>query len=224
MTPQELLAKAQDWLDQDPDPITRSELRELIKAKKTTVIKDLFDGRIAFGTSGLRAELGAGPARMNRLVVTQTAAGIANWLKENAQTLAPSVVIGYDARLNSFAQDSAAVFTAAGIRALLFDTAIPTPILAYAVKQFGFSLGVMVTASHNPAKDNGYKVYLGGANGGSQIVSPIDKQMAVAIAAVAKTQRYEQIGRADVYQVGGQDIIESYLSTTAALVSPHAGP
>lgn len=226
MSPQDLLAVAQDWLDQDPDPITRSELRELIKAKKTTVIRELFEGRIAFGTAGLRAALGPGPARMNRLVVTQTAAGIANWLMQNAESITPSVVIGYDARINSraFAQDSAAVFSAAGVRALLFETAIATPILAYAVKQFGFSLGVMVTASHNPAKDNGYKVYLGGSHGGSQIVSPVDKQMAVAIAAVAKSQRYEQISRAEAYQVGGQDIIESYLATTAALVAPHTGP
>jgi len=222
LTPQELMAAAQDWLEQDPDPLTRAELRELLSAKNTTALRDRFESSLTFGTAGLRAELGAGPNRMNRLVVTQTAAGIANWLKEHSESITPSVVIGYDARVNSrtFAQDSAAVFSAAGIHALVFETAIATPILAFAVKQYGYSLGVMVTASHNPAKDNGYKVYLGGSHGGSQIVSPVDKQMATAIATVAKTLRYEQISRTEVFQTGGQEIIDAYLAATAALVQP----
>ncbi|MEN9752789.1 MAG: hypothetical protein RL670_480 [Actinomycetota bacterium] len=220
MNKTQLVAAANDWLEQDPDPITRAELRELVQTKNYDELADRFEGRLSFGTAGLRGELGAGPNRMNRLVVAQTAAGIALWMKEHSETLIPTVVIGYDGRINSqtFAHDSAAIFTAAGVRALVFDRPIPTPTLAFAVREHGYSLGVMVTASHNPPRDNGYKVYLGGKGGGAQIVAPADKQMAKAIDKIAAEVRYDQIPKADAYETGGQIILEEYLAACAALL------
>ncbi|MEN9752596.1 MAG: hypothetical protein RL670_287, partial [Actinomycetota bacterium] len=221
MNKTQLLAVANAWLEQDPDPITRGELRELIQSKNYDELADRFESRLTFGTAGLRGELGAGPNRMNRLLVAQAAAGIANWLKKNTESLIPSVVIGYDGRVNSrsFAHDSAAIFTAAGIRALVFDRPIATPTLAYSVREHNYSLGIMVTASHNPPRDNGYKVYLGGKGGGAQIISPVDKKMAAEIEAVAKNLNYDQIPKADAFEVGGQILIEEYLSATAALLT-----
>jgi len=163
----QLLAQAADWAAQDPDPATAQELRALISTVESgdgPALEDLadrFSGVLEFGTAGLRAELGAGPMRMNRVVVMRTAAGISRFLSERAAgEYTPKVVIGFDARYNSdvFATDSAAVFTAAGFEVLLMPSALPTPVLAWAVRTFGAEAGVMVTASHNPPRDNGYKV------------------------------------------------------------------
>ena len=191
----QLLDAAGQWAAQDPDPQTQEELQLLIQrvtdgdALAFEDIADRFSGVLEFGTAGLRAELGAGPMRMNRVVVLRTAAGIARFLGEKANGgYVPKVVIGFDARFNSdaFAKDSAAVFAAAGFEVLLMPSALPTPVLAWAVREFSAEAGVMVTASHNPPRDNGYKVYVGGritdASGrGAQIVSPIDAQIASLI-------------------------------------------
>lgn len=191
----QLLDAAGKWAAQDPDPQTQEELRLLIQrvtegdALAFEDISERFSGVLEFGTAGLRAELGAGPMRMNRVVVMRTAAGIARFLNEQANgQYTPKVVIGFDARFNSdvFAQDSAGVFAAAGFEVLLMPSALPTPVLAWAVREFSAEAGVMVTASHNPPRDNGYKVYVGGritdASGrGAQIVSPIDAQIASLI-------------------------------------------
>ena len=191
----QLLAQASDWAAQDPDPATAQELRAVISHVESgdgPALEDLadrFSGVLEFGTAGLRAELGAGPMRMNRVVVMRTAAGIARFLSERAAgEYTPKVVIGFDARYNSdvFATDSAAVFTAAGFEVLLMPSALPTPVLAWAVRTFSAEAGVMVTASHNPPRDNGYKVYVGGkvadeVGRGAQIVSPIDAQIAALI-------------------------------------------
>lgn len=191
----QLLAQATDWAAQDPDPATAQELRALISTVESgdgPALEDLadrFSGVLEFGTAGLRAELGAGPMRMNRVVVMRTAAGISRFLSERAAgEYTPKVVIGFDARYNSdvFATASAAVFTAAGFEVLLMPSALPTPVLAWAVRTFGAEAGVMVTASHNPPRDNGYKVYVGGkvadeVGRGAQIVSPIDAQIAALI-------------------------------------------
>lgn len=191
----QLLAQAVNWAEQDPDTATQEQLGALIvKAQEgdeaaLADLHDRFSGILEFGTAGLRAELGAGPMRMNRMVVLRTARGIARFLTAEANgKYQPKVVIGYDARYNSdiFARDSAAVFHAAGFEVLLMPSALPTPVLAWAVRRFEAEAGIMVTASHNPPQDNGYKVYVGGRvaeeNGrGAQIVSPIDAMISVLI-------------------------------------------
>ncbi|MGH3423202.1 MAG: phospho-sugar mutase, partial [Nocardioidaceae bacterium] len=142
------------WIAQDPDPDTRDELRTLLDAGDVAGLSDRFAGRLQFGTAGLRGALGGGPNRMNRVVVAQAAAGLAAYLRQNADG-APSVVIGYDARHGSdvFARDTAELMHAAGVRAQLLPEPLPTPVLAFAIGHLGCSAGVMVTASHNPPQD-----------------------------------------------------------------------
>jgi phosphomannomutase len=188
----DLRARAAAWLGLDPDPATRAELAALLERvdgppgpDRETAAADLADrfaGRLRFGTAGLRAAMGAGPRRMNRLVVQQSAAGLVAWLTDRRGP--PTVVVGYDARHRSadFAADTAAVVAAAGGRALLLPEAGPTPVLAFAVRHHGADAGVMVTASHNPPGDNGFKVYL---DDGAQIVPPADGEVTAAIDAVA---------------------------------------
>jgi phosphomannomutase len=217
------LAKA--WLDQDPDPVTRAELEALIPAAEggdaaaMDDLRDRFDTRLTFGTAGLRGELGAGSNRMNRVLVSQAATGFARWLlarDENA-----SVVIGYDGRVNSdvFARDSAELMAGAGLRVVLLPRALPTPVLAFAVRELGLSAGVMVTASHNPPRDNGYKVYLGGRDGGSQIVAPADAAIHVAILEVADTSVVGELPRSSDYETADETVIDAYIARTAALVT-----
>ena len=219
-----LLAAAEAWLQQDPDETTRAELSALIEAGDEAELQARFGKRLQFGTAGLRGRLGAGPNRMNRVSVAQAALGIANWVKQNPEFPKPSVVIGFDGRINSdvFAKESAAIFAGAGLEVLLFEDMVPTPVLAFATKQGGYSIGVMVTASHNPVKDNGYKVYLGGKNGGSQIISPTDAQMAAEISKVAETLTFDEIPKSEDFVTGGADLQEMYLEITSALVDPDA--
>lgn len=181
------------WISEDPDPATRAQLQALLDSDDPAdhaELADAFSGTLQFGTAGLRGRLGGGPHRMNRVVVIRAAAGLAAYLRESVGEDF-SVVIGYDARHNSdvFARDTAAVITGAGGRAILFDQHCPTPTLAFALRDLGYDAGVMVTASHNPPQDNGYKVYLGGravtdSGQGAQIVPPYDAAIARAIAAV----------------------------------------
>ncbi len=182
-TDADLLARARAWAQDDPDPATRAELETLIESGDTAELEDRFDGTLEFGTAGLRGALGAGPNRMNRVVVLRAAAGLAAYLVSHGATSADSVVIGYDARHNSdvFARDTAEVMTGAGLNALVLPRPLPTPLLAFAIQDLDCVAGVMVTASHNPPQDNGYKVYLGD---GSQIVPPADEDIAAQIAAV----------------------------------------
>jgi phosphomannomutase len=218
---------AKAWRDQDPDDETRAELAELIRdaeAGSSTALAELddrFSARLEFGTAGLRGALGAGPNRMNRVLVSQAAAGLASFLtsRENA----PSVVIGYDGRKNSrvFATDTAEIMAAAGVRTTLLPRLLPTPVLAFAVRWLGASAGVMVTASHNPAADNGYKVYLGGEDAGSQIVPPADGQIADHILASAAGS-VGDLPRTSDYVVAGEDVVEAYVSATAKLGAARA--
>ncbi|MCO5323008.1 MAG: phospho-sugar mutase [Nocardioidaceae bacterium] len=178
-----LRQRAADWLAQDPDPQTRAQLQAWLDGQDPAEFADAFAADLEFGTAGLRGKLGPGPNRMNRVVVMRAAAGLAAYLKQQGVGPEASVVIGYDARHNSdvFARDTAEVLSGAGLRALVLPRPLPTPVLAFAILELGCASGVMVTASHNPPQDNGYKVYLGD---GSQIVPPADVEIAAAIRAV----------------------------------------
>lgn len=214
----ELFASAIAWAAQDPDLETKNELLELIEAKDVAAIADRMGGHLDFGTAGLRGELGAGPNRMNRVLVAQAAAGIRDYVLEHFSD-SPSVVIGFDGRINSeiFAKDSAQIFAAAGIRTMLFDGVVPTPVLAFTGKHLNSSAAIMVTASHNPPRDNGYKVYLGGSNGGSQIISPTDKEIAAKIRRIAETQTFDSIAKSTEYKIIGDEMRNAYVKETASL-------
>ncbi|WP_110588473.1 phospho-sugar mutase [Microbacterium suaedae] len=221
------LTAARAWLAQDPDPVTREELADLIDRAEagdesaSTDLDERFAGRLQFGTAGLRGALGAGPMRMNRVLVAQAAAGFARFLRDRAEGSVPSVVIGYDGRRNSdvFARDSAELFQGAGLRAILLPRMLPTPVLAFAVRHLGAAAGVMVTASHNPPDDNGYKVYLGGSDDGAQIVSPADAEIAAAIQEVADGGSVAELPRSDDYAIADEDVVAAYVARTAD-VSP----
>ncbi|SDG67440.1 phosphomannomutase [Sinosporangium album] len=212
----ELVRRARAWLAQDPDPETRAELAALLDAggdasdrSGASALADRFAGKLEFGTAGLRGELGAGPNRMNRVTVMRAAAGL-------AAVLSPGdlVVVGYDARHNSdvFARDTAAVLTGAGLRVALMGGHWPTPVLAFAVPHLGAAAGVMVTASHNPPRDNGYKVYWGD---GGQIVPPLDTLISEAIDAVGPV---DKLPLGDGWRtLSDADIVEPYLSAVLAL-------
>jgi phosphomannomutase len=183
MTEAPVRLTAERWLAAEPDDDLRAELAELL-AGPAEVLAERFTGRLQFGTAGLRGAIGAGPQRMNRLVVRQAAAGLVDHLlATDPHARRRGVLIGYDARRKSdlFALDTARVCAARGVRALLFPAPVPTPVLAWNITGLGVAAGVMVTASHNPPADNGYKVYL---DTGSQIVPPADAQIAACIDAV----------------------------------------
>lgn len=212
----ELLARAEAWLAEDPDPETREELAKLIESADTPALAERFAGTLQFGTAGLRGELGAGPMRMNRSVVIRAAAGLAAYLKSKGEA-GGLVVVGYDARHKSadFARDTAAVMTGAGLRAAVLPRPLPTPVLAFAIRHLGAVAGVEVTASHNPPRDNGYKVYLGD---GSQIVPPADAEIAAEIAAI---RTLHDVPRPDSgWETLGEDVLEAYLARTDAVLSP----
>ena len=210
-----VLEDARAWLAQDPDPVTRAELTALLD--DPAELERRFAGRLQFGTAGLRGELGAGPLRMNRVLVAQAAAGLAAHLGAGA-----SIVIGYDGRHNSraFALDTAQIMAGAGIRTLLMPRLLPTPVLAFAVRHLAVAAGVMVTASHNPARDNGYKVYLGGSDGGSQIVPPADALIAARIAAVGDIR---ELPRSDAFETVPESVIDAYVAATAAVADGTGG-
>ncbi|MGW9182124.1 phospho-sugar mutase [Agromyces sp. NPDC055661] len=229
----ERLALAEAWLAQDPDPETRAELAALVDGAKAgdaaaaEQLADRFDTRLAFGTAGLRGEIAAGPNRMNRVLVSQAAAGLAAYLLERARPgETPSVVIGYDGRKNSavFARDSAEIMAGAGVRAVLLPQLLPTPVLAFAVRHLDATAGVMVTASHNPPNDNGYKVYLGGEHGGSQIVSPADAEIAAAIHHVAASTTVPDLPRGE-FETASEEVADEYVRQTALVAdAPAAQP
>ncbi|SEG61502.1 phosphomannomutase [Actinacidiphila yanglinensis] len=211
------------WIAEDPDPETRAELQALVDAAKDgndsarADLEDRFRGTLEFGTAGLRGAMGGGPMRMNRAVVIRAAAGLAAYLENIGGGL---VVIGYDARHRSerFARDTAAVMVGAGLRAAVLPRPLPTPVLAFAIRHLGAAAGVMVTASHNPPQDNGYKVYLGD---GSQIVPPADAEIAARIAAVGPLETVPR--PEDGWTVLGEEIVTAYLDRAVGVVAP-GGP
>jgi len=215
-----VLEAARAWAADDPDPMTRAEMEAVIASadggdlNAAADLNDRMAGLLEFGTAGLRGALGAGPNRMNRSVVIRAAAGLTAYLKSLSES--PFVVVGYDARTNSdvFARDTCAVVVAAGGRAALMPRTLPTPVLAYAVRALGADAGVMVTASHNPPQDNGYKVYVGD---GSQIVPPVDGLIADQIAAVAAVS---DVPRAESgWEAVEESVIEAYVRDAAAVVA-----
>jgi len=217
---EDLRERARAWADDDPDPDTRAELDRLIRRagdgdeEAERDLADRFRGPLEFGTAGLRGALGAGPNRMNRAVVIRAAGGLAQYLRDHGAGADDAVVIGYDARHRSdaFARDTAEVMRGAGLRALLLPRPLPTPLLAFAIRDLGCVAGVMVTASHNPPQDNGYKVYLGE---GCQIVPPADADIAAAIAAVPSVSG---VPRADGAETLGDEIERAYLDAVLATV------
>ena len=214
-----MLATAEEWAADDPDPATAAELTALIARARSgdraalEEIADAFDGSLQFGTAGLRGRLGPGSNRMNRVVVSRAAAGLAAYLVERG---GHSIVIGYDARRNSdvFAHDTAQIMAAAGISAMVLPHHLPTPVTAFAIHFLGTSAAVMVTASHNPPDDNGYKVYLGD---GSQIVPPADAEISACISRVGPVA---DIPRSDDYVTLDDGVLNAYIARAEQLLPP----
>ncbi|MDR6416137.1 phospho-sugar mutase [Pseudarthrobacter sulfonivorans] len=234
-----LFSHAREWAANDPDAATAAALTELLQLAEDgspAAMQDLadsFSGTLQFGTAGLRAALGPGPNRMNRVVVRRAAAGFAAFLAdavgEAAPGTRPRAVVGYDARHNSdiFAEETAAILTAAGIDTFLMPAALPTPLLAFAVRALDCDGGVMVTASHNPPQDNGYKVYLGRhaveeSGRGAQIVAPYDARIAARIEAVGALESIALA--ADGWTVLDPSVAADYQRATAALADPARFP
>lgn len=242
----DLVHQVETWIENDVEPADQAELRALLATiaeadprqeasarDAASELADRFAADLQFGTAGLRGAMAAGPNRMNRAVVIRAAAGLGHYLLDAfAQTNAPGaprVVVGYDARHHSatFARDTAGVLTAQGIEVLLLASALPTPVLAFAVRHLDADAGVMVTASHNPPQDNGYKVYLGGrvvrdAGQGAQIVPPYDGLIAAQITVapgachIPRTQ--------DGWTVLPESIVDDYVASVLTLADSPSEP
>ena len=219
----ELIAEVKAWIADDPDPNTAAQLTALLEAKDEIALQKYFSGFLQFGTAGLRGPVGPGPSSMNRAVVGRTAAGISAYMKERGMK---RVVIGRDARYGSedFAKESAEIFAGAGFEVFLLPRPLPTPVLAFATNQLKCDVGVMVTASHNPPQDNGYKVYIGPTADGvnyaaSQIINPTDELIAKEIAVVKSLASYP---RGKSWTIIGEELISEYIRLTA-LIAPKPG-
>ncbi|GMA22349.1 phosphomannomutase [Luteimicrobium album] len=232
-----LVERVEAWIADDVDDVDRDELRGLLELARSTPddlratvrantaraeLVDRFAATLQFGTAGLRGEMAAGPNRMNRAVVRRAAAGLGGYLSQVLPAEAARVVVGYDARHRSrdFAIDTAGVLTAAGHDALVLPGPLPTPVLAFAVRHLRADAGVMVTASHNPPADNGYKVYLGGrvvegSGQGAQIVPPFDAEIAAQIAAIGPVSEIPVA--TDGWTTLGDDLLRAYLDAVHRL-------
>ena len=212
------LDEVEQWIDDDPDPKTAAQLQLWLDAGDEKNLRKSFSGFLQFGTAGLRGPLGPGPSCMNRAVVGRTATGLVAYMKKRGLA---SVVIGRDARFGSedFTHDCAQIFSGAGMKVFVLPRPLPTPVLAFATKELGCDVGIMVTASHNPAQDNGYKVYLGGIVDGinynaSQIVNPTDTSIAQEIAQITSLK---SVPRRNTWEVLDEEVIEKYIHRTARL-------
>ncbi len=211
-----LIAEVEAWIALDPSPADAALLKSWLNDADEAKLRRSFNGFLQFGTAGLRGPIGPGPSCMNRAVVHRTAAGIGAYMKARGLT---KVVIGRDARHGSedFTQESAQVFAGAGMEVFVLPRPMATPVLAYATTALGADVGIMVTASHNPPQDNGYKVYLGGTvdgirYAGSQIVSPADQQIAAEIAKISALAP-----KSDQWTVLDDGVFNEYVKVTAAL-------
>lgn len=218
-----LKAEVEAWIADDPDPQTAGELQSALDAGDDATLKKYFNGFLQFGTAGLRGPVGPGPSAMNRAVVGRTAAGIAAYMKSHGMK---SVVIGQDARHGSaeFTHESASIFSGAGMNVHVLPRPLPTPVLAFATQYLKCDIGIMVTASHNPRQDNGYKVYVGPSADGinyacSQIISPTDQLIAEEITLV-KSLKSQPRGKE--WKIVGEDVITEYVRRTA-LLAPRPG-
>src|SRR5690625_945131 len=221
------------WIAEDPDDETAQELRELHRAahgpdgeNARAELADRFAGPLEFGTAGLRGRLGGGPNRMNRAVVIRATAAVAAFAREQLGGAA-RVVIGYDARHGSaqFARDAASVFTGAGAEVMVLARPLPTPVLAFAVQREDADIGVMITASHNPGHDNGYKVYLGGrlatgAGRGALVAAPTDAQIAAHVREVGSLRSIPR--PAEGWSQLGEDVVAAYVERAVSLVPARA--
>jgi phosphomannomutase len=217
---QSLMGEVQAWIADDPDPQTASLLQQWLDTNNETELRTSFSGFLEFGTAGLRGPIRPGPSGMNRAVVGRTATGIVAYMRERNLT---SVVIGRDARYGSedYTFETAEIMSGAGMKVFVLPRPLPTPVLAFATNELGCDVGIMVTASHNPPQDNGYKVYLGGTVDGieyrgSQIVSPTDVSIAQKIAAVKSLKNQP---RGKEWVVLGEEVVEKYIDRTASLAT-----
>ena len=218
-----LIEEVKAWIADDPDPVTAAHLQSLLDAGDEAALKPLFSGFLQFGTAGLRGPIGAGPSCMNRAVVGRTAAGIAAYM---AQRGMKSVVIGRDARYGSedYTAESAEILSGAGMDVYILPRPLPTPVLAFATSHLKCDVGIMVTASHNPPQDNGYKVYIGPTADGinyanSQIINPTDEFIAREIDAVTSLKA---LPRGNKWTILGEDVITEYIQRTIKL-APRPG-
>ena len=226
----DLSAQVDAWLADDPDERDRTELAQLARQAADgspdagAELADRFSGRLEFGTAGLRGAVAAGPNRMNRAVVRATTAGLARWLLERRRDAAQAgVVIGCDARHRSdeFADEAAATAAGAGIRVHLLPKRLPTPVLAFAVRQLSAAAGIMITASHNPAADNGYKLYLGD---GAQIIPPADAEIEAAIQSLGPLSQVPLAAPGSPLIVShGDEVARAYLDAVCAFSPAPAG-
>jgi phosphomannomutase len=214
-----VLDAARAWAAADPHPGDRAEVEALVRAGDTAELERRFAGPLTFGTAGLRGPLRAGPAGMNAAVVTRAAAGLGAWLT-GAGHGGGGVVVGFDARRRSdeFAHVTAAVLAAAGFAVQVLPRPLPTPVLSSAVRSLGCVAGVMVTASHNPPQDNGYKVYLAD---GAQLVPPADREIEAAIAAVGPAR---EVPTSDEWVTLGDDVEAGYVAAVVAALDPSQVP
>ncbi len=214
----QLLAEVEAWIADDPDPVTAALLRSWVETQNEENLKKCFSGFLQFGTAGLRGPIGPGPSCMNRAVVGRTAAGLAKYMKDRGLT---SIVIGRDARHGSedFTQETAQIMSGAGMKVFVLPRPLPTPVLAFAITELGVDVGVMVTASHNPPQDNGYKVYIGPTVDGinyraSQIISPTDGFISAEIAAITSLKSQP---RGNSWTQLDDEVVEKYVHRTAKL-------
>ncbi|MGH3214419.1 MAG: phospho-sugar mutase [Trebonia sp.] len=222
----QLRTAVEAWLDDDPDERDQAELRALLNGGDGAELADRFAGRLTFGTAGLRGAVGAGPNRMNRAVVRAATAAVAGWLVDGGGTM--DVVVGCDARHRSdeFADEVARVLAGAGIRVHLLPRPGPTPLLAFAVRHLGTGAGIMITASHNPAADNGYKLYL---SDGAQVIPPVDTEIEQRIASLGPLTDVPLARLDDPLVVRhGDEVAAAYLDAVAggphAQAAPSSGP
>ena len=215
---QSLIAEVEAWIEDDPDQVTAGQLRQWLDSDNEAELRASFNGFLQFGTAGLRGPIRPGPSGMNRAVVGRAAAGIVAYMKERNLT---SVVIGRDARYGSedYTFETAEIMSGAGMKVYVLPRPLPTPVLAFATNDLSCDVGIMVTASHNPPQDNGYKVYLGGTVDGieyrgSQIVSPTDISIAQKIDAITSLNSQP---RGKEWTVLGEEVIEKYIARTASL-------
>lgn len=220
----DLLAQAKRWLDKDPDASTKRQLAELIESNNVTELQTCFNGRLEFGTAGLRGVMGVGPSKMNLLTVLETTAGLAEYLLKSDEAKAKSqgVAIAFDGRFGSkeFAYSSAQHFAHRGIPSRIYPTPTPTPMCGYAVKKLGLAGGIVVTASHNPKEYNGYKVY---GPAGTQINTPVDGLIANEILKIAEETQPPTLASLDeckqkgIIKEFGGEMLTDYIKDVQAL-------